>query len=75
MGKKIIMTNNKEIYKKLNLLNFTTEVLINTGTEKQINRIINNINKERIVLIKEKIGEYLLLKKKGPVDYIVYLKK
>ena len=75
MGKKIIMTNNKEIYKKLNLLNFTTEVLINTGTEKQINRIINNINKERIVLIKEKIGEYLLLKKKGPVDYTVYLKK
>ena len=75
MGRKIIMTNNKEIYKKLNLLNFTNEVLLNTCTENQINRIINNINKHRVVLTKEKVGDYLLLKKKGPVDYTVYLKK
>lgn len=73
--KKIVITNNKEIYEKLIKLNFIDEVILKTSKKYQINKILNNINKNGKILIKEKIGDYILLKKISPLNYNVYLTK
>lgn len=70
---KKILTKNKEIYSKFNSLFFMSEIVLTTATDSQLNKILNNINKERVVLTKEKIGDYILIKKVGPLDFSIYL--
>ena len=72
---KCVLTQNKEIYTKFNSLNFVSEIVLTTASDAQINKILKNINKNRTVLSKEKIGEYILIRKKGPLDFTVYFKK
>jgi hypothetical protein len=74
MKKKIIITNNKEIYEKFNMLNFSDEIVLRTVKTIQIERIIGNINKTDKVLHMEKIGDYFLVKKIGNVNYNIYLR-
>lgn len=75
MKKKNIITNNKEIYEKLNMLNFSNEVLLRTVKPIQIDKILENINKSEKVLQLEKIGEYFLIKKIGHINYNIYHSK
>jgi hypothetical protein len=71
MRKKII-TQNKEIYEKLNLLNITNEIVLTQ--DKIVQRILNNINKDGIFLEGVKISDKLILiKKKKPIRLDVYL--
>jgi hypothetical protein len=71
MRKKII-TQNKEIYEKLNLLNITNEIVLTQ--DKFIQRILNNINKDGIFLEGTKISDKLILiKKKKPIRLDIYL--
>lgn len=72
MKKRKIITTNKDLYKKLNMLHLNTEVVIKNIEQFQINKILNNINKHNQVITAEKIGEYFLLKRQGPVNYNVY---
>jgi len=72
---KRILTKNKEIYSKFNTLFFMNEIVLTTATDYQINKILNNINKENVILTKEKIGDYILIKKVGPLDFSIYLQK
>ncbi len=70
---KKILTSNKEIYSKFNSLYFTSEIVLMTASDSQINKILKNINKTNTVLTKEKIGDYILIRKKGPLDFAIYL--
>jgi hypothetical protein len=72
---KRVLTKNAEIYKKLTSLNFMSEVVLTTVTDAQINKILNNINRDHQVISKEKIGNYVLLRKVGPLDFSVYFQK
>jgi len=72
--RKVIITNNREIYEKLNMLNFSPEVVLKGVKELQINRILNNINSSSKILDSEILGDYILIKKIGPINYQVYLK-
>jgi hypothetical protein len=72
---KKILTKNKEIYNKFNSLYFMSEIVLTTASDAQLNKILYNINKERLILSKEKIGQYILIKKMGPIDFSVYLQK
>ena len=72
--KKVIMTNNKEIYQKLNLLNFSPEVLLKDVKKLQVEKILRNINSNGEVLNLEKVGDYFLVKKVGPINFDVYLR-
>lgn len=73
-NRKVLITNNKEIYDKFNMLHFSKEVLLKDVKKVQVERIINNFNKERTVLQVEKVGDYFLVRKKGPLNFSVYLK-
>lgn len=74
MGKKQkrILTKNKEIYKKFNSLYFMSEVVLSTASDSQLNKILKNINKDNIILTKEKIGDYILVRRVGPLNFNVY---
>ena len=73
--KRIIKTRNREIYDKLNMLSFSTDVVIKGVDKKYIKKILNNINKNKIVLELEELGNYLLIKKRGPLDISIYFVK
>jgi hypothetical protein len=72
--KKIIQTNNKEIYNKLKMLHFTNEVLLNNVKDIQISRILKNINSDSNIISIQKIGDYFVLKKLNPLNFEIYLK-
>ncbi len=73
--KKRVLTRNKEIYTKFNSLNFMSEIVLQTATDRHLNKLLSNINREQIVLTKEKIGDYILIKKIGPLNFSVYFQK
>ena len=73
-NRKIVITNNKEIYNKFNMLHFSKEVILKDVKKVQVERIVNNFNKDRVVLQIEKIGDYFLVRKTKPVNFSVYLK-
>lgn len=70
----IIRTSNRELYKKLNVLHFSPEVLLKNTSKKQVDTILNKINKNGSILETEQIGDYLILKKKKTFDFSVYLR-
>lgn len=72
---KRILTKNKEIYKKFNSLYFMSEIVLTTASDAQLNKILNNVNRDSLVLTKEKIGDYILIRKVGPLDFSIYLQK
>jgi len=72
MKRRIVKTSSRELYSKLNMLNYLPEVVIKNVTDTQISKIINNINKHDRVLTVEKIGEYFLIKKMGRLDILIY---
>ena len=73
-NRKIVITNNKEIYNKFNMLHFSKEVILKDVKKVQVERIVNNFNKDRVVLQIEKIGDYFLVRKTKTVNFSVYLK-
>ena len=72
--KKVIRTSNKEIYEKFNLLHFSPEVVIKKPSNYQLSRMLKNINKEMEILEIKDLGEYLLVKKKRPLNFKIYFK-
>jgi len=74
MKKKTIITNNREIYEKFNMLNFSNEIVLKNVKPIQIERLVGNVNKTDKILHMEKIGDYFLIKKIGKVNYNIYLR-
>lgn len=72
--KTVVITNNKEIYKKFNLLHFSSEILLENVKPIQVQRIIKNINKNDICLSTEILGDYILVKKIKPINFNIYLR-
>jgi hypothetical protein len=72
MRKKNILTNNREIYEKFNMLNFSPEIILKNVKFLQIEKIIRNVNKNSKILDMEVIGNYILIRKKAPLDFDVY---
>ncbi len=72
--KRRILTNNKEIYEKLNLLTFSSEVILRNVKKVQINKIISNINKHDKIVSIEMLGDYYLIKRNKPFNFNVYLR-
>lgn len=72
--RKVIITNNQEIYSKFNMLHFSSEILLKDVKKVQIDRILRNINKESQLLTSEILGNYILVKKQKPFNFSVYLR-
>lgn len=70
-----IITNNREIYLKLNHLNLTNEVILRMTKPAQIEKIIANINQKERVLETEYYGDSIIIRKVGPINYNVFLNK
>lgn len=75
MDRKIIKTNNSEIYDKFTMLNFFPEVMLTDVKVSQISKIINNINKNEKTVDFEIVGNKILLKKKKDMRFDIYLKQ
>jgi len=73
--KKNIITNNREIYEKFNMLNFSPEVLLKNVKKIQLDKIVKNINKKSKILEYEIVGEYILVKKINPINFNIYVSK
>jgi hypothetical protein len=73
MKRKNIKTNNKEIYEKFNMLNFSNEIILQDVKSIQVQKIIDNINSNEKVISIERIGNYFLIRKIGPINYNMYL--
>lgn len=74
MKTKNILTTNREIYEKFNALNISNEVILRNVKSFQIDRILNNINKDTKVLDIEKHKDFILVKKVGHINFNVYLR-
>jgi len=73
--KKNLITNNREIYDKFNMLNFSKEVVLKDVKPFQVEKIVKNINKKGKILDIEIInGQYIIVKKTGQFDFNIYLK-
>jgi len=72
--KKIIITNNREIYHKFNMLNFSSEVVLKNVKHLQVAKILRNINNKGKVLDMELLGDYVLVRKINPLNFNMYLK-
>jgi hypothetical protein len=73
--KVIVNTNNKEIYDKLISLNYNNEIILKKFRYgAQIGKIIKNINSNSRVLDVQNLGEHIIIRKIGPINYDVYLK-
>jgi len=72
--RKTIITNNREIYEKFNMLNFSPEVILKNAKLVQIEKIIKNVNKGGKILDAEVIGDYILIRKLNQLNYNIYLK-
>lgn len=70
MTKRIIRTNNKEIYDKLKALNFINTITLETASSKQINKILESINHNGIVL---EVKHTYTLTKKNDLNFEIYL--
>jgi len=75
MKSKTIMTNNREVYEKLNMLHFMPEVAIKNDGCMKLGKIINNINSKEDIISREVVGEYIILRRKKPMKFNVYLGK
>ena len=75
MKRRNIITNNKEIYEKLNMLNFSNEIVLCNVKPIQIDKILENINKNENILQLEKVGNYFLIRKIGRINYNIYCSK
>ena len=73
--KKIIRTSNKEVYEKFNLLNFSSSVLLENAKKQDLTKLIKNINKNGLVLELSNVGEYFVVKKKAPLNFVIYFTK
>ena len=74
--KNSISTSNKEVYKNINALNFIDEVVFRETSSRVISNVLHKYNKnsKEPILIKEKIGNIIVVKKLKPVNFNVYLK-
>lgn len=69
-----ITTKDREIYDKFNLLHFSNEVLFDVSKNKQINKIVNCINRDGVLISKKKFDNYIVLKKMPSFNFDIYLK-
>lgn len=72
--KKVIITSNKEIYDKLNMLTVLPEVSISGVKPMQIDRILKNINKNSPILDFEIVDNTYTIKKINPLNFKIYLR-
>ena len=75
MIRKKIVTNNREIYSKLRMLNLTSEVVLNSIEKKSITKILNNINREDKILDVKHFDDVSIIKKLRSLNFDIYLKK
>lgn len=73
MRKHTIITKNKELYEKFNLLNLSSEVVLNNTKNVKLNQILKKINRDGDVLSCERIDDYIIIKKLNPVNFSMYL--
>jgi len=72
--KRTVITNNRQIYEKFNMLNFSPEVVLKGVKSNQVDKILKSINKTDAVLNSEIFGDYILIKKIGQINFKIYLK-
>ena len=75
MTSKTILTSSKEIYDKLNMLNFFSEVVIRETEHARVEKILSNINKNGNILKMEMINNDIHVRKLNPINYSVYMQK
>jgi len=75
MGRKKILTKNREIYDKLTMLNFSKSVIIKNTKPVYIDRILKNINKNKKILEQEIVGKNCIIKKLKPINFDIYLRE
>lgn len=73
--KKIVITTDIDIYKKLKMLLYSDEVLFKSGNLSSVKRILKNINKDFKILELDEYDSYFTLKKINPANYDVYFRK
>lgn len=70
MVKKKITTNNKELYEKLNLLNFTNSVVVNNVPKWHVERTL-----KRTDLKMFDFGNRIIIERSTPFNFDIYFKK
>ena len=71
-NKKVIRTSNKEVYEKFNLLNFSSSVVLENAKKQDLTKLLKNINRNGTVLELSTIGEYFIIKRKAPLNFVIY---
>lgn len=75
--KRTIITNNREIYEKFNMLHFSPEVLLKNVKIVQVTKIVKRINREKNLLAMERLKNYIIVKKtnkSNSLNFNIYLK-
>jgi|GEM_PF-6276353 len=73
--KKRIVTRSPECYKALTNLKLVDEVIIPKKFQRQISMLLSNLNSKSEKVVKENLGEYILLRKINYLDADFYIKR
>ena len=75
MKKSKVITNNREIYNKLNSLKFSNSISFSNKNIKPgyMSKIINNINRKQTKIVMEVDKNKITLKKINPLNVKIYL--
>lgn len=71
--KKVIRTSSREIYEKFNLLHFSSSIVLENTTRQQLGKLLKNVNKTAEILEVKELDGYIIIKKKAPLDFAIYL--
>jgi hypothetical protein len=72
--KRIVLTNNREIYEKFNMLHFSPEVILKGVRKMQVEKILRSLNKDTKALDIEMVGNYIVIRKLKPTNFDIYLR-
>jgi len=75
MKSKTIITGDREIYEKFNMLNFSNEIVFGKSKDFNLRKILSSINKQEPVLLVEKTNNFIKLKKINPYRFNAYFYK
>lgn len=70
MKKISFQTDNREVYEKINFLNIVNEVILEKSSLRNLNKLI----KSDLVDVRSLPNNILLVKKKKPINFNVYMK-
>lgn len=67
-----VITNNREIYEKMNMLHISNKVILKNIKPWRIGKIMKSVNMKDTILKSEQVGNDIIINKVGKMKFDIY---